>query len=445
MFASPKKLLATAGLMFFSLGSAARADWPQSLVPNSPNWGYVQQVAGQEPLRPMPMPMPAQPMDVAPPVLQQDDLTEAGLLLPGPAQATGVASPQPMDYLYPARSARLYDEVGSQLPPEILGPASRPEYPYRATEYWDGHDAFVEEWGDLLELPYVRLGWFANVDVTAMKPRVSANFNSGTFLQPTFADPVTLRAARMDWNIMPHVELGYRYEHGLGELKIGYRYLSGQGTEPIAGFDTSGFGALNTTVQTHILDFDLQYLEYNAEGLPLIMPLLLVPGRLGLGKPLVKDALLETPLEYRYFFGIRTATMFYDSRGAGNLITEQVTNNFTGAGLHFGMVGDQRLRTTAPWYLHWKVEGSGMFGTMAQNFSRTRGGATASGGFHNDSIGVPTVDCEIGLAYAPQFPDRNVRFTLAYRFEEWFSWADTDVSMAEMYYSGVVLRGEYKY
>lgn len=439
MFSSPYSLVTSGLLTIFGLTATARADWPQMLAREAPGFGHVVQAGAQEPLSPMPMRNSSE----IPPAQKRDELTEAGLLLPGPAQPTGVVNPQPLEYYYPARSERLFDEVGSQLSPDVLGPRNRPEYPYRATQYWDGHDAFPEAWGDLLELPYVQLGWFFNAELTYYRPRVSADFSSGTGLDGTFpGNPVNLGAADMDWAAAPKIEWGYRYEHGLGELRGAYRYVYGDGTSGLP--PRFGGGELTTKLRVHVVDLDVSILEFNAEGMPLIMPMFLAPGRLGLGRPLVKG-FLETPLEYRMFFGIRAGTLYYESIGNGALIDESVTNNFSGAGIHFGWDVNQKLPTAAPLFLHWRAEGSGMWGNLSQRFQRSAGGLSAQTGFQGDSIGVPTVELELGLSYVPLWPDRNMRMTLAYRFEEWFSWAHTDDSQAEFYYSGVVARGEWKF
>ncbi|MDX1945751.1 MAG: hypothetical protein SFU86_10175 [Pirellulaceae bacterium] len=437
-------------LVAFALGETALAaepaatpsGWPGTGAVSPPNWSKVLMAGYDDDDPPIRPPVVEDLPTVGP---TGDPLAESALLFPAPSPPGMPLVPGTPDHSYPAQSPGAFDTPGSYLDPESLGPRWRPAYPYNAEEYWYGHDADVENWGDLLELPYVRLGWFINAEATLYFPQISPSFNSGTYLQPTFATPVTLGASDLDRSIMPKLELGYRYEHGLGDIRAGYRYLGSSGSEALGGgYDSSGQGTLSSEYQIHVLDVDLNILEFNSEGLPLFMPLVLAPGRLGLGKPLHKGFLLP-PLEYRMYFGARVATFFYESIGSGDLMTESVTNTFQGAGVHFGWDMNQQLRTDWPLFLHMRAEGSGIFGLLSQRFSRTTLADSATGGFKSDGIGVPTVDLEIGLAWAPHWPYRDTRFLLAYRYEEWFSWANTSDSQAELYLNGILLRGEYKF
>ena len=86
-----------------------------------------------------------------------------------------------------------------------------------------------------------------------------------------------------------------------------------------------------------------------------------------------------------------------------------------------------------------------MFGNLAQTFTRTAGGVTGTNGFKYDAMGVPTMDLEIGLAYVPTWPCRNSRITVGYRYEQWFSWAESNDSTVSIYFSGIVARAEYKF
>jgi len=265
-----------------------------------------------------------------------ETLIQAGVLPPASTGESMPAVPGVQEYMYDARSQGAFDAVGTFDDPNTIGPRNRPLYPYGHNNYWYGHDANVEEWTDLMELPHVRLGWFADVEVTAFQPKVRGTFNSQSFLDGTFpGNPVTLGPGTMNGNLMPKFELGYRFEHGLGDLRLAYRRIDASGTDPLAGFDSGGAGTLNTSAKINIIDLDFfGSLEFNAESMPLIMTLLKSPFRWGLGKPTVRNRLVP-PLEMRWFFGARYANFAYDTIGSGNLLFEHVHERFEGGGVPF--------------------------------------------------------------------------------------------------------------
>lgn len=377
-----------------------------------------------------------------PPTIDEG-LDPNGLFPPPRTEIPNRVSPPLVAHAYDRVSENAFDAVGSYQDPESLGP-DRPAYPYGAAEDWYGHAADVEEWGDLLELPYVRLGWFANAEVSLLKARTAPRFNSGPLLDASFpGDPVTLETSDLDWTAAPRLEFGYRFEHGLGDIRSAYRYIGTQGNEPVAGFDAGSNGVIGSKINLHVLDVDLSYLEYNPEGVPLPFPLFLVPGRLGLGRPIHKGILLP-PMEYRRYFGMRVASFYYNSVATGDLKTEIVTNNFNGAGLHFGTELNQQIAFEQPYFMHLKMEGSGMFGVLHQSFTRTQV-VSQSNGVFGDGMGIPTLAIEFGFSWAPSWPERNTRFTAAYALEEWFSFADTDFSNAHLIMDAFVFRFEHKY
>src|SRR5690349_13752834 len=118
MFSLPK-LLAISGLITLSgIGTMARADQPISFLPATSGWGDVVLTSAEDEH----LELPESPFEGDSGVqnpgeqnsggkLEKFDLTEAGVLLPGPAQSTGRIDPQPLVYYYPGRSERLYDET----------------------------------------------------------------------------------------------------------------------------------------------------------------------------------------------------------------------------------------------------------------------------------------------------------------------------------------------
>lgn len=376
----------------------------------------------------------------------QDRSLEANeLLKDGPGEI-----PAPVDWstrfhtreVHFPQTPGAFDVVGSQIGADD---PNRPRYPYHSTEPWLGHAADPESWGDLAELPYVQLGWFANVDTNVYAPKVYGQFKSDTLLNGMFPnDPINLGVSKLDVNVSPRFELGYRYERGLGETRFGYQFYDFRGNDTLANYDQGAPAQQRSQVTGHVFDLDFCEFEFNPGGLPLIHPLFKFPGRMGLGRSLTPQ-LTPPPLEMRFLIGGRGANYFTRTEAVGPTTTDQVTSNFWGGGLHFTWDLNQRLTQNSPFFLHLRAEGSGTFGRIDQVFSRTRGADSESATDPQRWIGVPTVSLEIGLAWAPQLPHRTTRVTLAYHYEEWFSYGQTTVSDTDLLLNGVLLRGEWKF
>jgi hypothetical protein len=263
--------------------------------------------------------------------------------------------------------------------------------------------------------------------------------NSGDSLAAAFPDdPVALDAANMSWSVSPETTIGYRYEHGLGEVEMSHRFFGASGSSPIANFDPSGAATLSSQISGNTLDLDYCLLEFNPEGTPWGLPFLKIPGRVGLGKPQL-PGVFGQPLEMRFLFGGRGANLFYSTQAAGPSRRERVMTNLWGGGLHFLTELRQILAADRRTFLYMRAEGAGIWGTTSQTFSRTSGGSSASASLRGD-VAVPMVEVEAGLSYAPHLPHRDIRFTLAYFYDEWFRFADAGASDGYLILNGVTLR-----
>lgn len=361
--------------------------------------------------------------------------------------------PAPFDFstrehlqsMHRARTRGAFDMVGR--PQDYTHPPEgRPEYPYNNTDYWLPHDADVESWSHLCELPNVQLGWFTNVEMMVVSADVRSRFDSAGLLDGAFpGSPVQIGFAPLGVSVSPRIELGYRNERGLGEIKFGYQYFGLDGSTNYAGFDGSPDSRLTSSVRTHFFDLDSAMFEFNAQGLPFFRhPLWMWPGRWGLGAPL-EQGHAEPPLEMRIVWGARGANYYLESEAVGPNTTDRVVNNFWGGGLHVAWDLNQRLAANSPYNWHFKLDGSGVWGTNNQTYSRTQGGNTASGRLYSQWIGIPSVAAEMGLGYTPDVCNRNMRFTAIYRYEQWFSVGSTDNANADVSFNAIMLRGEYKY
>jgi hypothetical protein len=253
--------------------------------------------------------------------------------------------------------------------------------------------------------------------------------------------------------VSPKFNVGYRYEHGLGEIQFGYQYLGMQGSQSFAGFDPTGPATLSTDFRGNVFDLDFCYLEYNAEGLtslPFISPVIKYPGRIGLGRPLTPGR-FALPLEVRWLFGLRGTNLFYDTVAQGPTLRDEILTNFNGGGFHFALELNQRLMQERNIFLHTRLDGSGVFGVTHQTFSRSQavvpaGPLTSAVGSTDALIGVPTFHFEGGLSWVPYWPQRTTRVTLAYAFDEWFHFANTDDNGdAFLVMHGVLLRADWNF
>ena len=156
--------------------------------------------AGSAAVGRQPLPMPPVPAttnfveqeDLAPPAMVPSPIGPAPgaeMLFPPATQEPGreiYAMPVPNGY--ERRSSREVEDVFDQAGPNgnEIPPIRRAPYPYGHNEYWYGHDADIESWGaQLLELPYVRLGWSFNPAPTQ---------NSSAIWRTAFL-PIPLRSA----------------------------------------------------------------------------------------------------------------------------------------------------------------------------------------------------------------------------------------------------------
>ncbi len=217
------------------------------------------------------------------------------------------------------------------------------------------------------------------------------------------------------------------------------------GRDNVTGFDPAGTAIRHSSIRGNLVDIDLCWFEFNAEGFALPRnTFFMIPGRLGLGQPPVRNR-LPPPLEIRFIFGARGGNMYFDSAAQGATTYERIMSNFNGGGLHFVTEVNQRLRPGSAFFWHGRAEGSGMWGFIDQSFTRTQGGLSATSGPTGLTIGVPTVNVEFGISWGPDSPNRYRRFTLAYQYQEWFSFGATDDSNANLLLNGILARGEYRY
>jgi hypothetical protein len=331
------------------------------------------------------------------------------------------------------------------LPPLDYLPQIQPDPPVPYFSAYQGAEN-VEPSGPILEVPGAKLGWLYSAEVSYIQPFVHNGLNSGPGAIGTVPESVNVPQARATGTAFPRIDIGYRFEDGLGEVHAIFRTLSDTSTRTIGGFDTAGSGTVTSHLNMNVFDLEYGFLEFNAAKVPRINPLLLIPGRLGLNLHPEDDE--PTPLMMKWFAGVRAANVYFDSQGTGGqILSERVTNNFVGAGPRLAMEFTKPLPGRAL-ALYGRFETSGLFGRTTQSFSRTEtlpGGGTATGyeAPGRTSLGVPVLDASCGVRYVPQWRNRMLRLTGGYLYEQWFYLGQTGTSDAGLTLNGAFLRAEW--
>lgn len=272
------------------------------------------------------------------------------------------------------------------------------------------------------------LGWIASLEADILKPvihsRMEAPVVLGTIqhgLQnggqvPPDANQVSLPAAQLGWNVMPRVELGYRFGQGAGELLIGYRFLTVSGSDTSPAFDALGPATLRTHLSIHAIDLDYANHEYSLGPL----------------------------WDMKWRAGVRIANVYSDSRAQGGLVGERTTDFFMGAGPHVGL--DVRRKLQGPFAAFGRVDASAPIGSVAETFEQTR--RTAGPNYAQTRLVSPgpltTLNIQAGLNWQPQ---PNLGVTAGYSLENWWDLVTFygQHRGETIVLQGFFVRGEWKY
>ncbi len=295
----------------------------------------------------------------------------------------------------------------------------------------------------------VKLGMIASVEASFLQPFIHNSLNSGTLPVGNIPEAVQMPTAQPAWTVMPRVDLGYRFEQGLGELHVSFQFLGGQGTQTFRNFDTAGAGTVTSRLNLDVFDLDYAFTEFNPGRIPGVTPALLVPGRLGLNLRPEDDP--YPTFRLKLAFGARGANVFFDSTGFGQqILHERVTNNFAGGGMHASIDISKPMPRLPALAVFARFEVSGLIGDVTQSFTRTEilpGGGTATGfgRIRNIDTGVPVIDVYAGMSYAPHWFHDSLRVTGGYRLQQWWYLGSTASSDASLFMQGFFVRGEFGY
>jgi len=299
----------------------------------------------------------------------------------------------------------------------------------------------------LFELPAVKLGWFALLELDYVQPVVSNTVtsgdpNNGGIPVGNIPNAIQVPNAQLPWSVMPRIDVGYRVAQGLGEYHAIFRSLSSSGTGSEANFDSAGSGVVTSRLNLNVLDLDYAFTEFNPGRLPRLSPLLSIPGRWGLNLRPEDDP--YPTFRLKWAFGARMANVFFESQGAGQqILHERLVNNFVGGGLHTAV----ELSKPFPWRpslsVYGRIEASGLFGATTQSFAQTEvlsNGTIATGAVstHDVDLGVPILDVSCGLSYTPPWRNRMLQLTSGYVYEQWWYLGDTGIGNSNL---GLTIQG----
>jgi hypothetical protein len=262
------------------------------------------------------------------------------------------------------------------------------------------------------------LGWFASIEANVvhpvLRPRLQAPVALGAIEQGVPAPragvvltEVAVPAAKLDWTVMPRVELGYRFGQAAGELLAGYRFLTTTATE----------AALRTHLSLHVVDLDYANRE------PTHGPL----------------------WDMKWRAGVRLVDIYTASQAQRALAAQEASVFFVGAGPHVGLDVWRHL----PWdglSLFGRLDASSPIGRLALEFEEVRAGAVPTYGQTRlvNPGPIVTLGVQAGLSWQP-LSDLGV--VAGYAFENWWDLVNgfdaprgTSLTL-----QGFFVRGEWRY
>lgn len=272
-----------------------------------------------------------------------------------------------------------------------------------------------------LERPGVPVGWFGSLESTAANARVSSRQQSEGLLSGSFANPVSVPFAPLDWTAMPKITLGFRQPEGLGEFSASYRFLITQGSDVIPAAGGAALGSGSSSLQLHVLDLDYTLTD------------------------LFPTDLCFVPRQIRLTGGVRVAGI-YDKASAsgGTILGQSASNTFVGAGPRFALESLYPI-SRSRWTLFGKVDAAGIIGSDRQTFSQTTigpGGASASASSNPSTVAVPVVGVRAGVNWLPAFGGGKVKLSTGFQCERWYYLGADTSSFNELTILGPFFRGE---
>jgi hypothetical protein len=264
----------------------------------------------------------------------------------------------------------------------------------------------------LLTAPHLKNRLSGTVPLAAISP-------AGLALVGTTAS-VQLPGAELDWTVSGHLEAGYRFPEGAGEVLLGYRWLVTDGRSTDADADIAG-----ASVRTR-LDVDLWDLVYAS-----------------------REISLEPALAMKWRVGVRLGHVYFDNGVEDPALAARTSNSFLGAGPVAALELHRRICTVPGLDAFARLVGAALLGRVKQSFEETiaLAGVPLAGGAatQTGSQTAPILHAQVGLGYRPPGWDDRLRFALGYDFEEWWFVGRLGDSRADLTTHGILFRAEFNY
>jgi Legionella pneumophila major outer membrane protein precursor len=262
-------------------------------------------------------------------------------------------------------------------------------------------------------------GPFFNVELDFLKPTVKSRLSGVVVFPDGSTDTVQAPQADLDWSVAPRFEMGYRFADGFGDLSVGYRFLVSEARTDIP----TAFGDSQLRSRLDLNQIDLDYSSARFSPAPF--------------------------WDLKWRVGARLADVYFDSRqNVGGFAALQSSNNFFGAGPHFGMDAERRFGLVPGLSAFGRLDGAVLVGRVHQRFEEDL--AVGDGTFfpgestQQRTQSVPVLTLQDGLSYTPKKME-FVHFTTGYQFERWWNIGRINGSTGELTDQGVFLRAEFDY
>lgn len=252
-------------------------------------------------------------------------------------------------------------------------------------------------------------GWFADVELGAVKPHVSYPIANPIQTALNATTMVQIGSARLNWVVAPRFEIGYRLPSGFGEISVSDRFFNTGGSDTLLVRD--GPAHRSSTFFLNYTDVDYASREFTPSA--------------------------NSSLKFRggvrfaqTSFSTRLDEPFAEAAAGSGIFSQQQFNRSGGGGIHFGFEFDRRIRRGLT--LVSQADVSDLFMRTRQTAVATRTAVSPLGGFDTGSFGTtfiqqnPVLTVQLGLGYQPA-RWRNSRLYLGYFGQFWYLFA-TDTS-----------------
>jgi len=192
-------------------------------------------------------------------------------------------------------------------------------------------------------------GWFADLDLSVLKPHFKNRINGTAQIDDNPPDSVHVGGADLEWTLSPRFEVGYRLPSGFGAFGLSYRFLTTDGSR--IGLGPDGPAVFNSRLDVHIIDLDYISREFS------VWPL----GELW---------------KMQFRIGQRWASIYYDASslepfdeaaaGSG-IFSARNTNRYVGTGPHGGVELVRRLERLG-FSVFGRIDGWISLGRIRQGF-----------------------------------------------------------------------------